>query len=332
MAGTHTSQPLHRAAAWAARLLLVAPTAVAGCRLLDTDAVTPVPQLLALLPWLAVPAGLALLVLLPARRPLSAAWAGAVLAVTLWFVQPYGPAATPARGPVTGELRVLAANVRFGEATDALAALVRRERPDLLFVTECDPACARRLSARHPYGAHVAAAGPAGSVILGALPLTPEPALPGTSMGMPGATVRVGGTDVTLRLAHPQPPLPGRVGPWQRELGVLREFAARHAATRGAAGDRRPGRPLVLAGDFNATQDHAAFRSLLDSGDLHDAARLAGAARTGSWPRDAAVPPYAQIDHVLVSDAFTVRGARFLDLPGSDHRALLTDLVLHARP
>ncbi|OKK02507.1 hypothetical protein AMK26_22975 [Streptomyces sp. CB03234] len=321
MADSYTSHLLRRAATWAAGLLLVVPTAVTGCRLFGTDAVTPVPQLLALLPWLAVPAGLALLLSLPARRPLLTAWAGGALAVTLWFTQPYGPAGTPAHGPVTARLRVLTANVEFGDATAELLATARRERPDLLFVSECDPDCARTLGARYPYGAHVAAAGSAGSVILGARPLTAEPALPGTTMGMPGATARVGGKDVTLRLAHPMPPLPGRIGLWKHELGLVGAFAAAHK-----------GRPVILAGDFNATQDHAAFRSVLDAGALHDAARLGGAARTGSWPQDGTLPPYAQIDHVLVSDDFSVRGARFLDLPGSDHRALLVDLDLHARP
>ncbi|WP_319020222.1 hypothetical protein [Streptomyces peucetius] len=43
-------------------LLLVVPTAVAACRAADTDGVTPVPQLLAFLPWLLLPAALALLV------------------------------------------------------------------------------------------------------------------------------------------------------------------------------------------------------------------------------------------------------------------------------
>ncbi|MGI5481727.1 endonuclease/exonuclease/phosphatase family protein [Streptomyces lavendofoliae] len=321
MAANHHLPPLRRAAAWAAGLLLVAPTVVTGCRLFGTDAVTPVPQLLALLPWLAVPAGLALLAALPARRPALTVWAGAVLAVTLWFTHPYGPDGTPARGPVDGRVRVLAANAHLGDATTGLLALVRRERPDVLFVSECDPACTRALGAHFRYGTQVAAAGSAGSAVLGTVPLTAQPALPGTTLGMPGATVRVGGRDVTLRLAHPMPPLPGGIGLWRHELGLLRDFAAAH-------GDR----PLVLAGDFNATQDHAAFRSVLDAGALHDAARLDGASRTGSWPRGATLPPYAQIDHVLVSADFSVRGARFLDLPRSDHRALLVDLDLRTRP
>ncbi|MFJ8645407.1 endonuclease/exonuclease/phosphatase family protein [Streptomyces sp. NPDC093546] len=312
-------------APWVVALLLAAPTLVAVCRLLDTDAVTPVPQLLSFLPWLTAPAACALLVALAARRPVLVGWGAATLAVTTWYVQPYGPDTTGARDRpvVTAGLRVLAANVEFGEATRELLRVLRRERPDLAFVSECDPACVRVLSAAYPYRAQVVGPGSAGSVILGAYPLTPRPALP-SSLGMPAATAHIGGRDVRLRLAHPLPPLPGQVAAWKRELGLLRDDAARQA---------RSGDPLLLAGDFNASQDHAAFRAVLDAGGLHDAARLAGHARTPTWPREGPpLPPFVQIDHVLVGDDFSVRGARVLDVPGSDHRAVLVDLDLRARP
>ncbi|MEU9980516.1 endonuclease/exonuclease/phosphatase family protein [Streptomyces sp. NPDC050856] len=309
-----------RTAARAAGALLAVPTAVAGCRLAGADAVTPVPQLLALLPWSAVPAVPALALATAARRPALVVWAAALLAVTVWLAQPYGPDTTRARGPVTARLTVLASNVEFSGATAELLAVIRRERPDLVFVSECDPGCVRLLATALPHRAEVAAPGPAGSVVLSARPLTPAPALPGT-LGMPGATLRAGGKDVRLQLAHPLPPLPGRVAAWRRELAELRDFAAGYR-----------GRSVVLAGDFNASQDHAAFRAVLDSGALHDSARIAGAARTGSWPQDGPLPPFAQIDHVLVSTDFAVRGARFLPVPRTDHRALLVELDLHALP
>ncbi|WP_262387201.1 endonuclease/exonuclease/phosphatase family protein [Streptomyces sp. TRM49041] len=314
-----------RAAGWAAGVLLLPPTVVAGARLFETDGVTPVPQLLALLPWLAVPAGLALLTAVAARgrvRWALGAWAAAVLAVTVWFIRPYGPDATGARGPVAASLRVLTSNVEFGGAVPALIEAARRERPQLLFVQECAPSCVAALTAalgeRLPHRAQVVAEGSAGSVILSAFPLTDAHALPGTTLGMPGATARIGGRDVRLRLAHPLPPLPGQVGAWRRELGLLREDAA---AARGEPG--------IVAGDFNSGQDHEVFRDVLDAGGLHDGARLAGAARTPSWPANSHVPPWTQLDHVLVGPDFTVRAARFLDLSRTDHRALLVELVLH---
>ncbi|MEE1751348.1 endonuclease/exonuclease/phosphatase family protein [Streptomyces sp. SP18CS02] len=313
-----------RGAAWAAGPLLAGPTVVAVCRTGGTDAITPVPQLLSFLPWLTVPAGLALLLALAARRPLLIAWAAVALAVTGWYAQPYGPDRTRAHGPVVAQLRVLAANVEFGRAAPELLDAIRRERPALVFVSECDPGCADVLTdalrAGHPHRADAPEAGPAGSLILSSHPLTGEPALTGT-LGMPGATARIAGKDVRLQLAHPMPPVPGQVDVWKRELGRVAAFAAGHA-----------GGPTLLAGDFNASQDHAAFRAVLDSGSLHDAARLGGAARTPSWPQGGPVPPYVQIDHVLVSEDFSVRGARFLPLPRTDHRALLVDLDLHGGP
>ncbi|MFE5615384.1 endonuclease/exonuclease/phosphatase family protein [Streptomyces sp. NPDC056524] len=316
-------RPGRRLATWAAALLVAVPAVVAGCRLLGTDAVTPVPQALSFLPWLTVPAGLAALLALAARRRPLAAFAVLVLAVTSWCALPYGPDTTTARGPVVERLRVLTANVEFGQATRALTEAVRRERPQLVYVSECDPACARALTAAlavsHPHRAVVDGEGSAGSVVLSAYPLTARPPVP-AAMGMPGASARIGGRNVELRLAHPLPPLPGQVDLWKRELGRVEAFAAAH----------RDGDPVLLAGDFNASQDHAAFRAVLDAGRLHDAARLAGATRTPTWPRELPLPPYVQIDHVLVSDDFRVRDVRFLDLAGSDHRAVLTGLDLHA--
>lgn len=88
------------------------------------------------------------------------------------------------------------------------------------------------------------------------------------------------------------------------------------------------GTPTVLAGDFNASQDHAAFRAILDTG-LRDAARLAGSGRTPTWPARTAPAIGAQIDHVLVSEDFSASDAHFLDLADTDHRALLVDIALH---
>ncbi|MFE5589028.1 endonuclease/exonuclease/phosphatase family protein [Streptomyces sp. NPDC056549] len=314
-------RPGRRLGAWAAGLLLAVTAVVTGCRLLDTDAITPVPQLLSFLPWLTVPAGLAVLLAAYARRRALSLLAVAVLVATLWTLQPYGPDATTARGPVVAPVRVLSANVEFGRATQALIALVRRERPQLVYVSECDRACGRAVTgafaAELPHHASVDAEGSGGSVLLSAYPLRDEDTVP-AAMGMPGATAGIGGRSVRVRLAHPLPPLPGRVHRWKQELGRVRDDAARDALG-----------PLILAGDFNASQDHAAFRAVLDAGRLHDAARLAGAARTPTWPMDGPLPPYVQIDHVLVSDDFTVRGVRFPGLAGTDHRAVLADLDLH---
>ncbi|MEV5873722.1 endonuclease/exonuclease/phosphatase family protein [Streptomyces sp. NPDC052101] len=314
-------RPGRRFGAWCAGLLLAPVGVVVGCRVADTDGVTPVPQLLAFLPWLLVPTGVALLCALLARWWPGLVCGVAVLGLLAWYLEPYGRTSEP-DGPALVTLRVLTSNVQFGRGTPALALRIRDRRPDVVFVEECEYTCQATLEAgfatAYPYRQAVRAAGSHGSLILSRFPLRPTAGVRGT-MGMPGAVADVQGHPVRLQLAHPMPPLPEQLGLWRRELGRLRAFAAADPRT-----------PTVLAGDFNATQDHAAFRRILDTG-LTDAARLAGHDRAASWPARTASVVGAQIDHVLVSPDFTATGARFLRVAGSDHRALVVDIALHQR-
>ncbi|MET7693017.1 endonuclease/exonuclease/phosphatase family protein [Streptomyces sp. NPDC005483] len=304
---------------WTAALLFAAVSVILGCRLADTDGITPVPQLLAFLPWLLAPAAAGLALALLTRWWPGTIWAVVVLGLLAWFIAPYGTGSEPG-GRVLASLEVLTSNVEFGRATDSLVAAVREEKPDVVFVEECEYGCSatlrRSLSQGYPYRRSVEGGGSTGSVILSRFPLKPAAGIPAT-MGMPGAVADVRGHAVRLQLAHPMPPLPGQLDVWRRELGKLRDFAA--------AADKAP---TVLAGDFNASQDHAAFRGILDTG-LRDAARLAGSGRTPSWPARTAPAIGAQIDHVLVSADFSAGDARFLDLADTDHRALLVDITLH---
>nr|WP_203615031.1 endonuclease/exonuclease/phosphatase family protein [Streptomyces sp. SID13726] len=300
-------------------MLFAAVSAVLGCRLADTDGITPVPQLLAFLPWLLAPAGAGLALALLTRWWPGTVWAAVVLGLLAWFVEPYGSGGEP-DGRALASFRVLTSNVEFGRATGALVTAVREERPDVVFVEECEYGCSatlrRTLAGDYPYRRSVEGGGSTGSVILSRFPLRAAPPVPAT-MGMPGAVADVRGHAVRLQLAHPMPPLPGQLDVWRGELGKLRDFAATAARS-----------PAILAGDFNASQDHAAFRAILDTG-LRDAARLAGSGRTPTWPARTAPAIGAQIDHVLVSADFSARDARFLDLADTDHRALLVDVTLH---
>lgn len=304
---------------WCAGLLFTVVSVVVGCRAADTDGITPVPQLLAFLPWLLVPTGLGMFLALFSRWRLGLVWGVALLGLLAWFIEPYGKSGDPG-GPAIAEFRVLTSNVEFGRGTGSLVPVIRRERPDVVFVEECEYTCQatlrRDFTAGFPYRQAVAAAGSHGSVILSRFPLKGTRGVTGT-MGMPGAVADVSGHRVRLQLVHPMPPLPRQVALWQRELGRLRAFAAADPTT-----------PTVLAGDFNSSQDHAAFRRILDTG-LRDAARMAGHDRTPSWPERWAPAFGTQIDHVLLSPDFSTNSARFLDLAHTDHRALVVDITLH---
>lgn len=80
--------------------------------------------------------------------------------------------------------------------------------------------------------------------------------------------------------------------------------------------------PRLVVGDFNATLDHRPVRDLLDAG-FSDAA---GAARSGWQPTWPTVPLFA-IDHVLVSNGFGAVRTETATVPGTDHRALVAELI-----
>ncbi|MFE9448879.1 hypothetical protein [Streptomyces sp. NPDC006739] len=78
-------------------------SAVAGCRAAGTGGVTPVTRLLAFLPWLLAPTGVALLCALFARRWSAPVWAVAVAVTVLgllaWFAGPYEETGEPRDRP-----------------------------------------------------------------------------------------------------------------------------------------------------------------------------------------------------------------------------------------
>ena len=84
--------------------------------------------------------------------------------------------------------------------------------------------------------------------------------------------------------------------------------------------------PRVLAGDFNATLDHAAFRDLLRLG-YADAAQQTGNALIPTWgpPGKGALFP---LDHVLVSPGCAVLAFSVHAVPRSDHRAVYAEIQL----
>jgi len=88
--------------------------------------------------------------------------------------------------------------------------------------------------------------------------------------------------------------------------------------------------PIVLAGDFNATIDHAQFRRLLENGwtDVHTAK---GCGFDQTWPASGGLGiPLMRLDHVLVSDHFEVKAVEVGPANGSDHKSVVA--TIHLRP
>ncbi|WP_425413037.1 endonuclease/exonuclease/phosphatase family protein [Micromonospora citrea] len=287
----------------------------------------PLVQLLAFTPYVAAGSLLPLLLALALRRRWPAVVAAVVTAVLVAVVAPRAlPAGQPpADGPT---VRLLTANLLAGAAdARALVGLVERHRVDVLTVQEFTPRAAAELDRLGlgrllPHRHLNPQAGTVGSGLYARFPVGEVGVRRnrgGWGFDQAYGTVAVpGAPPVRVESAHPAAPYAvDQVGHWRTDL------AAQPPATP-------DGGLRILAGDFNATLDHAPLRALLATGYV-DAAAEVGAGLTGTWgPYDGDPIPPVTIDHVLVDRRIAVRAVAVHRVPGSDHRAVLAELRLPA--
>ncbi len=214
-------------------------------------------------------------------------------------------------------LRVLSSNLLYGQADPkAVVDLVREQRIDVLNLVEMTPRVVDGLTAAGlfqllPYRVLHPAPGAFGSGIVSRFPLK-EVNLTGDSAAkQPGAQADLGdGVVAEIVAVHPISP-DVDTPQWEREMKDLSRAAGEHGLR-------------ILAGDFNATLDHAAFRTVLSRG-YNDAAEVHGSALTPTWPSSL---PVVTIDHVVVDNRAAVLDYRVFDVPGSDHRAVFAEVRL----
>ncbi|HEY0718275.1 MAG TPA: endonuclease/exonuclease/phosphatase family protein [Streptosporangiaceae bacterium] len=217
-------------------------------------------------------------------------------------------------------LRVITLNLCVGRAdADATVSLVRRLAADVLFVQELTEDAVRRLKQAGlddlmPHTQLELRGGPRGSGIYSRFPLSVGPSMAPAHAAQPTAQLTLpGGEAVDLICVHPSAPTPEQAGAsrWRQELGALPPPGPRSA---------------VVAGDFNATLDHAAFRGLLRLG-YADSAQQTGSGLIPTWglPGRGAV---LTLDHVLLNQGCTVLDYSVHVVPGSDHRAVYAEIQL----
>jgi endonuclease/exonuclease/phosphatase (EEP) superfamily protein YafD len=124
-----------------------------------------------------------------------------------------------------------------------------------------------------------------------------------------------GGRPIAVESVHPCAPIgPSKDDCWFRDLADQ------------PRADPKGGPLRLLLGDFNATVDHAPFRRLLDSG-YRDSAEVVGEGLKPTWPTFKWLPGVV-LDHVLVSEGIAVRRVQVFPVEGSDHRAVLAEIVV----
>jgi hypothetical protein len=257
---------------------------------------------------------------------LLSAGAGTVLAASVLARRRASRPATTTDGD---RVRVATVSLRLGlVAAGAVLELVQRHDVDVLAVQELTPDAERRLRAAgidallpHSRVLHARPGSvPAGGgAVWSRRPLRSRGAVPG---GFQQPIVQLG-TDgpapaVEVTAVHIWPPSmgPASVRQWAADLAALP-----------APG---PGVLRVLAGDFNASLDHAALRGVLRLG-YTDAARTVGRALTWTWASMRFRRPRLAIDHVLVDPRIGVAAVDVLPVRGSDHRAVVAELVVPRR-
>jgi endonuclease/exonuclease/phosphatase (EEP) superfamily protein YafD len=132
------------------------------------------------------------------------------------------------------------------------------------------------------------------------------------------------GTGPTIVAVHAVAPTAGQMNNWRSDLALLSTMCS--------------GENVIMAGDFNSTIDH--FSGLGTDGDAvanpafssarlggcTDAAAVTRSAAVGTWPTHLPALLGAPIDHVMVTDNWTVDAFRViesLDGTGSDHRPIV---------
>jgi endonuclease/exonuclease/phosphatase (EEP) superfamily protein YafD len=223
-----------------------------------------------------------------------------------------------AAGP---RLRIMAANLYLGNGdARAIVNLVRQQQIDVLTLPELTPAAVSALDRAGlaellPYRVFDDRVGGDGSGIAANVPLRKVILMPDTLLSQPSAVVDVPGRDdVELTAVHVQPPLYDEDVPnWRTELAGLPPSKPNE-------------RVRILAGDFNATLDHGPFRELVDRG-YADAGEETGKGLEPTWSSLPTGPPLT-IDHIVVDNRCAISSYAVHDIPGSDHNAVVAEVVL----
>ena len=146
--------------------------------------------------------------------------------------------------------------------------------------------------------------------------------------------VTIAGVDIDLVTAHLLSPRRGLnatrreavdgIDDWQQNFGD-RLTQARKLALVAAARQR----PMILAGDLNASESSPVIRALLERG-LRDAFSSAGLGYGYTHGHALKVGfSFLRIDHILVSDEIGVADAFPGGWQASEHRPVIADLLLH---
>jgi endonuclease/exonuclease/phosphatase (EEP) superfamily protein YafD len=260
--------------------------------------------------------------LVTSRRKAALAVVTAVLAGLLalqlsWLAPLFVPDDRPA---TSRSFTVFSLNLYQGLAEPQEVAQ-QAARADVVILVEATPEALQALKAfdwdaRFPYSVGDANDdGVSDTAIYSRFPLSDSASLPPTSFQQYVTTVSVPDLgDVRVISAHPCNPYCG-FGRWASEHAVLRAAVQENLRER-----------LLVAGDFNAVDDHGPIRALVRDG-LTSATDIVGAGWLPTYPANRTLPPLLPIDHVMVNDRLTATSISTVRIKGTDHRGLVATIA-----
>ncbi len=238
-----------------------------------------------------------------------------------WMPQ---PEVTPATS-VVGRLKILHMNVLLGNHNfKAVSDAIRWANADLVSLHEVDPNYLAQLKPvlkGYPY--HHAFVRPGryyGIALYSRVPLLKQNThfFGGVHRPVLLDALKLQDEWVTVMVAHPLSP--GKEWRYEKRLAQMDGIAAER---------RHLGQNLIMVGDLNNTPYSVSFKRFLSQTGLRDSRE--GFGYQASWP--VWMPPLQiPIDHVLVSERFSVLNRQIGPFMGSDHLPVLTEVALHAAP
>jgi endonuclease/exonuclease/phosphatase (EEP) superfamily protein YafD len=286
--------------------------------------------------WLYLPLPFLLLVAVALRTRASLL----LLVPLAWFAVEYGSLFMPRTASQQGlALQVMTWNVLFKNRDVAgVTGAIRAEQPDIVTLQELGPALSaglsRELQAEYPYMLLKPQLNTTGLGILSRFPLEQVPPYtdPTGDCRCQHVWVRIGEQRIEIVNVHPSVPQISSTIVGRRHVPIALN-TTRHERTIGLVLDRVEKRhgPLLLMGDFNMTDRQPAYQRV--RGLLGDAYRDGGWGFGLTYPNARGVgrirlPPIIRIDYVFYSPEWSVLSAWNGARPSSDHRYLVSRLVL----
>lgn len=252
--------------------------------------------------------------------------AGLVMSI-LWL-RPYWPHnPTAPEGATT--VRVFSANVNYSSVKPLpLARAISEADADIVVLLEVDPAdieppAVAQALEQYPHRVGTPSIGyelpgyvsPTNTMVFSRIPIESAERFE-TQLHQYRVRLNDDGARFTLFTAHPVNMTPG-ADLWDREGRLLRD------ELRTLIDE-----PLIVVGDFNATPEQLTLRRILALGFTLGAQEAGG----GWFPTFDAdrkpIPPVIAIDHLLTNQYTTATSFDTREIPGSDHRGIVADVVV----